>query len=37
MELEAGYIKLQNNRILNHYSMPLEIEKIENDLSEHFG
>ena len=30
---EVGYIKLQNNQILNHYSTHLEIEKIEKEHS----
>ena len=37
MVLEVDYTKLQNNQISNHYSMPLEIEKIKKELSGHYG
>ena len=37
MEQEADYIKQQNNRILNHCNIHLEIGKIEKDLSDHCG
>ena len=37
MAQEAGYTKLLNNLILNLFSIPLEIEKIEKDLLGLFG
>ena len=37
MGLEVDFIKLQNNLILNHFSMLLEIEKIEKELLDHYG
>ena len=37
MELEAGYIKQQNNQILNLYNMHLGIERIKKGPSGHFG
>ena len=37
MALEAGYIKLLNNQILNLFSMLLEIEKIGKEPLDHYG
>ena len=31
MALEVDYLKLQNNPILNHYNMHLEIERIKKE------
>jgi hypothetical protein len=37
MELEADYSELLSNLISNLFNMHLGIEKIEKELSEHFG
>ena len=37
MEQGADYIKLLNNQILNLFNMLLEIEKIEKEISDHYG
>ena len=37
MEQEAGYLGLPSNQILNLSNMPLEIEKIEKEPSDHYG
>ena len=37
MVQEADYLRLQSNLLLNHYNIPLEIERIERELSDHYG
>jgi len=37
MEQEVDYLRLQSNLQLNHYNIPLEIERTERGLSDHCG
>ena len=37
MVLEADFIKLPNNQILNHFNMHLEIEKTEKEILDLYG
>ena len=37
MELEVDSLKLQNNLILNHFNMHLEIEKIKKEALDLYG